>query len=80
MQFTDVIGQLHLKQELTELMQENRLAHALLFLGKEGSGALPLALAFAQYIICEKVNGPAQNAGPSLFGDEPVSISPSGYC
>ncbi len=35
------------------MLQHNRLSHALLFLGKDGSGALPLALAFAQYIVCE---------------------------
>ena len=34
-------------------MQGNRLSHALLLLGPEGSGALPLALAFAQYVVCE---------------------------
>jgi len=71
MPFNDVIGQSALKRELPELMQANRLAHALLFLGKEGSGALPLALAFAQYVVCEKVNAPAAGAGPSLFGDAP---------
>lgn len=32
------------------MVQHNRLSHALLFLGKEGSGALPLAIAFANYI------------------------------
>ncbi len=35
------------------MIQHNRLSHALLFLGKEGSGALQLALAFAQYIVCK---------------------------
>jgi len=35
------------------MIQQNRLSHALLFLGKEGSGALQLALAFAQYIVCK---------------------------
>jgi len=62
------------------MVQHNRLSHALLFLGKEGSGALQLAMAFAQYIVCEKVNG-KQAIGnkqlanePSLFGEpEPVS-------
>ena len=71
MQFKDIIGQQTLKRELPELMQENRLAHAILFLGKEGSGALTLALAFAQYIVCERVNGQPATSGPSLFGDEP---------
>ncbi|HMR83192.1 MAG TPA: hypothetical protein PKE30_08675, partial [Niabella sp.] len=71
MQFTDVIGQSHLKKELAELMQENRLAHAMLFLGKEGSGALPLALAFAQYIVCERTDltSAPSEMGATLFGD-----------
>lgn len=38
------------------MVQQNRLGHALLFLGKEGSGALPMALAFAQYLVCENAN------------------------
>jgi DNA polymerase-3 subunit delta' len=72
MSFAQVIGQSAVKQQLAELLQHNRLSHALLFLGKEGSGALPLALAFAQYVVCEKANPKkAVAAGPSLFGDEP---------
>ena len=51
MQFKDVIGQQEVKQHLAEMVEHNRLSHALLFLGKEGSGALPLALAFAQYVV-----------------------------
>jgi len=53
MGFKSVIGQTQAKQHLTDLVQSNRLSHALLFLGPEGSGALPLALAFAQYVVCE---------------------------
>ena len=51
--FKDVIGQASVKQHLVELVHSNRLSHALLFLGQEGSGALPLALAFAQFVVCE---------------------------
>ena len=74
MQFSSIIGQSSVKQQLAELVQHNRLSHALLFLGKEGSGSLPLALAFAQYIVCEEVNGKqsgvgSREPGPSLFGD-----------
>lgn len=71
MQFRDIIGQETVKHQLADLIQQNRLSHALLFLGKEGSGALALAMAFAQYITCEKVLGKqdATPAGPSLFGD-----------
>lgn len=53
MQFSDVIGQRDVKQHLAEMISLNRLSHALLFAGREGSGALPLAIAFSQYIICE---------------------------
>lgn len=39
---------------------------------------MPLALAFAQYVVCEKVNGKATfQEGPSLFGDEPDSPLPT---
>ena len=63
------------------MIQQNRLGHALLFLGKEGSGALSLARAFAQYMVCEKVNlrgtpvSTPENDAPSLFGEEtPVTV------
>ena len=53
MQFAQVIGQDHLRDNLTDMVRRNRLSHALLFLGHEGAGALPMALAFAQYVVCE---------------------------
>jgi DNA polymerase III subunit delta' len=74
MQFSTIIAQEPVKKQLAEMMQSNRLAHALLFLGKEGSGALQLAIAFAQYVVCEKTGGKQLAAGSqqsevSLFGD-----------
>lgn len=73
MQFEQVIGQSGVKKQLVELVRHNRLSHALLFLGKEGSGALPLALSLAQYIVCEKVNGKnaSSTSSASLFEEEP---------
>lgn len=62
MSFTSVIGQPQVKQRLVELVHSNRLSHALLLLGQEGSGALPLALAFSQYVVCERTNGKEQDA------------------
>jgi len=50
--FSDIIAQKDIKDQLVQLVHHNRLSHALLFLGKEGSGALSLALAFSQYIVC----------------------------
>lgn len=51
------------------MVQHNRLSHALLFLGKEGSGALPLALAFAQYISSLPQDNQNAPAVASLFGE-----------
>ena len=78
MSFKKVIGQADTKQHLAEMVQQNKLAHALLFLGKEGSGALPMALAFAQYVVCEKVNirGAVAPSGPSLFGEAEPAAEP----
>jgi len=68
MRFANIIGQKDLIQKLTSLIDHNRLSHALLFLGREGSGALPLALAFSTYLI-EKENKSEASTGVSLFGE-----------
>ena len=52
MQFKDVIGQEAVKQRLIASVRENHVSHAQLFLGPAGCGKLPLALAYAQYILC----------------------------
>jgi DNA polymerase-3 subunit delta' len=65
MQFGKIINQQEVKQQLVELVQHNRLSHALLFLSKEGSGALSLALALAQYITCERANPKSQTSNDS---------------
>ncbi len=77
MQFDQVIGQKTVKEHLLQLVENNRLSHALLFLGREGSGGLPLAMAFAQYIVCEKVQTRLRppDAGPSLFGEPEPPVS-----
>jgi DNA polymerase-3 subunit delta' len=51
MLLSEVIGQEKLKKQLVDMVQQQRLPHALLLVGPEGSGALPLAVAFAQYIV-----------------------------
>jgi len=71
MLFKDIIGQREVKQQLVEMVQHNRLSHALLFLGKEGGGTLPLALAFAQYVSL--LPNKNQSQGDSLFG-EPIEV------
>mgnify|MGYP003574963084 CR=1 FL=1 len=52
MQFKDILGQEGVKQQLINTVLENRVSHAQLFLSPQGSGALPLAVAYAQFINC----------------------------
>lgn len=75
MQFKDIIGQQEIKQHLAEMVAHNRLSHALLFLGKEGSGALPLAMAFAQYIV--SLQGTKAQPSVDLFGSAPAAETPA---
>ena len=58
MQFRNVIGQQQVKQRLINTVKENRVSHAQLFLGPQGSGTLPLAIAYAQFISCTNKLGP----------------------
>lgn len=54
MKFSEVVGHESLKQHLAQSVKEQRIAHAQLFLGKEGSGALPMAMAYATLVNCEQ--------------------------
>lgn len=53
MRFSDIPGLAPIKKKLVESVQQSHVAHAQLFAGKEGSAALPMALAFATYLNCE---------------------------
>lgn len=53
MQFKDIIGQQEAAQHLRDAIDNGRMPHALLISGREGSGAMTLALTAAQYILCE---------------------------
>ncbi len=77
MTFNEVIGQTAVKHNLVGMVKGNRLSHALLFLAREGAGGLPIALALAQYLVCEKVN---QSSGASLFGDAEPTNPPDEAC
>ena len=71
MQFPQVIAQQPILQQLQALESDNRLSHALLFIGKEGSGALPMAINFAQNLISQKIQTapkPAPVVVADLFG------------
>lgn len=53
MQFSQILGQQHIKSHLIKSAGSGRIPHAQLFVGPEGSGTLPLAIAYAQYILCK---------------------------
>ena len=57
MLFKDIPGQDHLKKHLTTSADRGRIPHAQLFVAPEGSGVLPMAIAYAQYLLCENKNG-----------------------
>lgn len=57
MLFKDVIGLPHIKNHLTTTADRKRIPHAQLFTGNSGSGPLPMAIAYAQYIICNNSGG-----------------------
>ena len=57
MLFENVIGQDFIKSHLTTSVDSGRIAHAQLFVGKTGSGTLPMAIAYAQYILCSNMQG-----------------------
>lgn len=52
MQFREIIGQEELKRHLARTVDTGRVSHAQLFTGAAGRGALPLAVAYVQYLCC----------------------------
>lgn len=61
MLFSEILGQEHLKNHLTQSVDNGRIPHAQLFVGPEGCGTLPMAIAYAQYILCQNKN--SENTG-----------------
>lgn len=57
MKFSEVIGQSEAIGRLLQLVEEQRVPHALMFNGPAGSGKLALALAFASYLLGERHDG-----------------------
>ncbi len=53
MTFNDIIGQDDIKRRLISEADSGKVAHAIMFCGPEGNGAMPLALAYARYLLCK---------------------------
>ncbi len=61
MLFSEVFGLPHIKNHLTTTAENGRIPHAQLFVGSPGSGTLPMAIAYAQYVLCQNKGG--ENSG-----------------
>lgn len=57
MLFSQIIGQENIKKHLISSADNGRIPHAQLFVAPTGSGALPMAIAYAQYILCKNSGG-----------------------
>ena len=67
MLFQEILGQEHIKNHLKRSADLGRIAHAQLFVGPEGCGTLPMAIAYAQYILC-------QNSGENNTGNSSCNL------
>lgn len=65
MQFSEILGQDHIKNHLIKTASSGRIPHAQLFIGPEGSGTLPTAIAYAQYILCGNTGPDNENGNTS---------------
>jgi len=57
MKFSEVIGNDAVAKAMVSMADTGRVAHAVLLYENEGCGALPLALAYIQYLNCEHPSG-----------------------
>lgn len=65
--FKDIIGQRGVVEQLRRCVDENRLAHALLMTGPRGNGKLAIAIALANYLLCN-------NRGEDACGSCPACV------
>lgn len=84
MKFSEILGHQHLKNHLIKSTDNGRISHAQLFVGKEGSGVLAMAIAYATYILCSTSKDPetctlmcSKLAHPDLHFAFPVSTNNS---
>lgn len=64
--FEQVIGQREVQERLMQMVNEDRLPHAIMLCGPQGAGKLALAVGFAKVLLAEKVN--------SMFVDAPEYV------
>ncbi|MBQ3828407.1 MAG: DNA polymerase III subunit delta, partial [Prevotella sp.] len=83
MGFEGVIGQEDVRNRLIQMVDEQRLPHALLFCGPKGCGKMALAMSFAAYLLTKDATSANAEAmlrtwqHPDLHFSYPV-IRPAG--
>lgn len=75
MKFDQVIGQDEAKQRLQQLVDEQRIPHALMFIGPEGCGKMALALAFASFLLGERWDGRSLLARPEAVANAEAMLA-----
>ena len=65
--FEQVIGQREVQERLMQMVDENRLPHAIMLCGPQGAGKLALAIGLAQRLLATKVEN-------SMFSDTPEYV------
>ncbi len=78
MTFEDIIGHDFLKKHLKQGVSSGRIPHAQLYVGKRGVGGLPMAIAYADYLMTQQDGGVGQmNAltHPNIHFVYPVTTS-----
>jgi len=71
--FKDIIGQEEVKAQLRHQLESGRIPHAQLFAGPADTGKLPMAVAFARYLVCQ------HSEGGDMFASGPAADS-CGHC
>lgn len=69
MLFKDIIGHKEVINKLIQTVTDNRVSHAQLILGPEGSGKLALAIAYSQFLNCENKQYYGENHPLGIIGD-----------
>ena len=77
MTFEDIIGQSFLKTHLKKGVDSGRIPHAQLYVGKRGVGSLPMAIAYADYLMKQQQQGVKMNplTHPNIHFVYPVTTS-----
>ena len=72
MTFNEVIGQEEVRERLVQMVDEDRLPHAIMLCGPTGVGKKALATAFGCYLLSRNQSNGSVGGSPAMFADEPL--------